>query len=96
MNKAVKQEYVVDITDLGDEFEGLYRELLDRLEDVGQNTYVDISVDWLEETFYDYYDDEGNFTLNEEYVNKYPVLYKLLQSIENGEFPKEFILLIWW
>lgn len=96
MNKAVKQKYVVDITDLRGEFEGLYRELLDRFEYAGQNTYTDISVDWLEETFYDY-DDEGNLlTLNEEYVNKYPVLYKLLQSIENGEFPKEFILLIWW
>lgn len=40
MNKAVKQKYVVDITDLGDEFEGLYDELADECEYFGQNTYV--------------------------------------------------------
>lgn len=94
MNKAVKQKYVVDITDLGDEFKGLYNELANMCEYFSQNTYVEIRVDWLE-NFGDF-DDEENFTPNEEYVNKYPVLYKLLQSIENGEFPEEFILLIWW
>jgi len=94
MYKAVKQKYVVDITDLGDEWEELYDDLADYLEYFGQNTYVEIRVDWLE-NFGDY-DDEDNFTPNEEYINKFPTLYKLLQAMEKGEFPEEFILLIWW
>lgn len=95
MTIEVKQKYVVDITDLDEEYDNLLSEISSYCWDsFGQNTYCNINMGWLER-FYTY-DDDGNEIPDEETINEYPTLYKFLKLMETGDLPEEFILLIWW
>lgn len=97
----VKQLNVIDIQDLN-EVEGLEGILGDlsnwRGEGFGQDTYITIDKDYLEEIFCEFIctDDDNVEELAENTIKEYPCLFKLLELMKNGELPEEFILLIWW
>ena len=97
----VKQLNVIDIQDLN-EVEGLEGILDDlsnwRGEGFGQDTYITIDKDYLEEIFCEFIctDDDNVEELAKDAEEKYPCLFKVLQLMNSGDLPQEFIILIWW
>ena len=101
MNKdIIEKKAAIDVNKLEDAYDlgGLIGEIGNMYyEGVGQNSYVDMSIEYLEDYFYDIdYEGEQEYLVPTGNIDENPSLYKVYQLMKNGELPEEFYLLIWW
>lgn len=99
-NDIIEKKIVIDVQKLQDVYNlsDLIGEIGNMIyEGAGQNTFIYVNIEGLEEFFYDYdFDGEHEYFIPNGNDEENPSLYKVYQLMKSGELPEEFILLIWW